>query len=65
MREKAVSGMLAAVYRRDTDMEEKEEKISLLKKVIIINFAFVLICLLMLKNRSLKIQREREKKGNN
>ena len=34
MREKAVSGMMAAVHRRDTDVEEREERISCLKKVI-------------------------------
>ena len=34
MREKAISGMMAAVHRRDTDVEEREERISHLKKVI-------------------------------
>ena len=28
MREKAISGMMAAVHRRDTDVEEREERIS-------------------------------------
>ena len=32
MREKAISGMMAAVHRRDTDVE-REERISHLKKV--------------------------------
>ena len=34
MREKAISGMMAAAHKRDTDMKEREEKISHLKKVI-------------------------------
>ena len=34
MREKALSGMMAAVHWRDTDVEEREERISHLKKVI-------------------------------
>ena len=34
MREKSVSGMMAAVQRRDTDVEDRGEKISHLKKVI-------------------------------
>ena len=34
MREKAISGMMATVHRRDTDVEEREERISHLKKVI-------------------------------
>ena len=34
MRDKAISGMMAAVHRRDTDVEEREERISHLKKVI-------------------------------
>ena len=34
LREKAISGMMAAVHRRDTDVEEREERISHLKKVI-------------------------------
>ena len=33
VKEKSVSGMMAAVYRRDTDVEKREEKISLLEKV--------------------------------
>ena len=33
MREKAISGMMAAVRRRDTDVEETEERISHLKRV--------------------------------
>ena len=33
MREKAILDMMAAVHRRDTDVEEREESISLLKKV--------------------------------
>ena len=34
MREKSISGMMAAVHRRDTDVEEREERIGHLKKVI-------------------------------
>ena len=34
MKEKAISGMMAAVRRRDTDVEEREERISHLKKVM-------------------------------
>ena len=34
MRDKAISSMMAAVHRRDTDVEEREERISHLKKVI-------------------------------
>ena len=34
MKEKTISGMMAAVHRRDTDVEEREERISHLKKVI-------------------------------
>ena len=33
MREKSISGMMAAVHRRDTDVEEREKRISHLKKV--------------------------------
>ena len=45
MREKAVSGMMAAVHRRDTDVEEREERISHLKKVIVhITAALVDLC---------------------
>lgn len=33
MREKAISGMMAEVHRRDTDVKEREERIGHLKKV--------------------------------
>ena len=34
LREKAISGMMATVHRKDTDVEEREERISHLKRVI-------------------------------
>ena len=34
MKEKAISGMMATVHKRDTDVEEREEWIGHLKKVI-------------------------------
>ena len=56
MREKAISGMMAAVHRRDTDVEEREERISHLKMVI--RLQLLIACadvVMMLIDRSLKI----------
>ena len=44
MREKAISGMMAAVHRRDTDVEEREERISHLKKVIRSQLLSLCVC---------------------
>ena len=44
MREKAISGMMAAVRRRDTDVEEREERISHLKKVIRSQLLSLCVC---------------------
>ena len=45
MREKSISGMMAAVHRRDvTDVEEREERISQMKKVIRSQQLSVLMC---------------------
>ena len=49
MKEKAISGMVKAVNRRDTDVEEREERISHLKKVIRSQLLslYVCVCVLM------------------
>ena len=44
MREKAISGMRSAVHRRDTDVEEREERISHLKEVIIDDSSLGCVC---------------------
>ena len=44
MREKAISSMMEAVHNRDTDVEEREERIGHLKKV---NLLIACICVLM------------------
>ena len=47
MSEKAISDMMAAVHRRDTDVEEREERISHLKKVIRSQLLSLRVCVLM------------------
>ena len=42
LREKAISGMVAILGRRDTDVEDREERIRYLKKVIRLQCADVL-----------------------
>ena len=44
MKEKTISGMMAAVHRRDTDVEEREERISHLKKVIRSQLLSLCVC---------------------
>ena len=48
MREKAISGMMAAARRRDTGVEEREKRISHLMKVIISQL--LSLCVLTLCN---------------
>ena len=48
MREKAISGMMAAVHRRDSDVKEREEWISHSKKVI--RSQLLSLCVLTLCN---------------
>ena len=54
MREKAVSGMMATVHKKDTDVEEREERISHLKKVMLDLYVFALIIIMHDCDRSLK-----------
>ena len=58
MKEKAISGMMATVRRRHTDVEEGEERISHLKRVI--RWQLLNLCVDYAVCRRLKNLREKE-----